>query len=134
MVEASQMADLVHSAEQAYLEFQSLQSRNDQDLGGLYRQQGRLTEAQAFLERSVEVSLFDFISIYHLARGQSDTALASFRVAAEAIPGWRQANMAFGKAFLAFGEPDEAATQYHLAQIADMDTAMIGPVGGSPDC
>ncbi|MEM4203750.1 MAG: tetratricopeptide repeat protein, partial [Candidatus Methanomethylicaceae archaeon] len=70
LAEASRAARLYSRAEQAYLEFQSLQPTSAygfRELGVLYREQGRLAEAQAMLERAVMVSPRDFASRYNLA-------------------------------------------------------------------
>jgi tetratricopeptide (TPR) repeat protein len=78
LAEASRLAGFEKRAEGAYREFQALQPESAygfRDLGVLCRDQGRLEEAQAWLERAVEVSPRDVDSRYNLALVYMDREL-----------------------------------------------------------
>lgn len=78
LAEASRVAGLHSRAERAYLEFQSRyldSAYGFRDLGILYREQGRLAEGQAMLERAVEVSPRDIDSRLNLARVYLDQGM-----------------------------------------------------------
>jgi tetratricopeptide (TPR) repeat protein len=56
-----------------------------------------------------------------LGMGERDAALATFRAAVEATPGWGPAHVALGNALLAVGEHEGAAEHYKQAQLVDRD-------------
>jgi tetratricopeptide (TPR) repeat protein len=88
IAEASHAAGFRDRAELAYLEFQSLQPNSAfgfRDLGTLYREQGRLDDAQRSLERAVAVSPRNIASRYqlallYLAQGRWDEAEQALNV------------------------------------------------------
>ncbi len=76
--------------------------------------------------RAAELDLLESLPLLALGRlqwaqGRREEALATYRAAVEATPGWGEAQVALGNALLDLGDQEGATAHYRQAQLADRD-------------